>query len=303
MTGTTTEAVVGDTAHLDVRPLAGNIGAEIRGVDLKEPLPDGAVEQIRAAWLRWKVVFFRNQPLTKDEHVAFGRRLGTVTAQGHPTVPPAFPDHPEIHLLEHLPGTHEALNRENRWHTDVTFLTEPAMATILHGVVVPPYGGDTQWTNLALAYERLSPPLRTLVDGIHAVHTNMLPQMRGETSAQAKSIAPVELRTVHPVVRVHPETGERVLFVNPGFTSHIVELTRRESDHLLGLLFDHIIRPEFTVRFHWEPHSIAMWDNRATAHLVPSDVPPAFRRSMERITLAGDLPVGVDGAVSYALTG
>jgi taurine dioxygenase len=220
-------------------------------------------------------------------------------------IPPAFPEHPEILLLDNQGASNlGGALIESRWHTDVTFVLNPPMASILRGVVVPPYGGDTQFTNLAVGYERLSEPIRDMIDGLHAVHHNQLPIARGElTPGYASLFQSKDLRTVHPVVRVHPETGERVLFVNPNFTSHICELSRRESGHVLAMLYEHLMSPEFTVRFRWEPDSLAFWDNRATAHLVPTDIPAGFQRSMQRITIAGDTPVGVDGSPSYSLAG
>jgi taurine dioxygenase len=289
---------------LDVRPMSGHIGAEIFGVDLSEPLDEAVVAGIRATLLRWKVVFFRDQHITQAQHIGFGRRFGEVTP-AHPTLPAVFDDYPEILLLDtERYSEMNAPRTESRWHTDVTFVANPPMGSILRGVIVPPYGGDTQWTNLAVAYERLSPPVQAMIDGLHAVHHNVLPPLRGEgpttlsTQFQSKDI-----RSVHPVVRVHPETGERALFVNPNFTSHIVELTRQEGRHVLAMLYEHLANPEFTVRFRWQPGSMAFWDNRATAHLVPTDLPPGARRSMQRITLAGDTPVGPDGSVSYSLAG
>lgn len=291
---------------VDVRPVAGHIGAEIHGVDLRQDLDDATVAEIRAALLRWKVVFFRDQDITATQQIAFGRRFGEVTP-AHPTLPAEIPEHPEILVLDNrkFSGGDAAGPRiESRWHTDVTFVPNPPMGSILRGVVVPPYGGDTQWTNLAVAYERLSAELRDLLDGLHAVHHNTLPIERGEMpSGMAEQFQSSYIASVHPVVRVHPETGERVLFVSPNFTSHIVELSRRESAHVLALCYEQLTNPEFTARFHWEPGSIAFWDNRATAHLVPTDIPLGFHRRMERITLAGDVPVGVDGEASSGLDG
>ena len=193
---------------------------------------------------------------------------------------------------------------ESRWHTDVTFVPNPPMGSILRGVVIPPYGGDTQWTNLVVAYERLSEPLQRLCDELHAVHHNHLPLARGELSGALKEqFQSKDLRAVHPVVRVHPESGEKALFVNSNFTSHIVELSRREGNHLLAMLYEHIADPSLTCRFRWEPDSVAFWDNRATCHLAPTDIPPGMPRSMQRITIAGDLPVGPDGSASYSLSG
>ncbi|MCB0994951.1 MAG: TauD/TfdA family dioxygenase [Acidimicrobiales bacterium] len=293
-----------DLGLIDVQPVSGNIGAEIVGVDLAQPLAPDAVAEIRAALLRWKVIFFRGQHISPAQHIEFGGLFGDVTP-AHPTLPAAFPDHPEILLLDNTRTIEQDGRRiDNRWHTDVSFAPNPPMASILRGVVVPPYGGDTQWTNLELAYERLSPQIRDLIDGLHAVHTNELPLESGHTTtglgAQFQS---TPITTIHPVVRVHPETGARSLFVNPQFTKYIVELTRSEGAHVLAMLYEHISRAEFTVRFRWEPDSIAFWDNRCTAHLVPRDVPAGVQRSMQRITLAGDVPVGVDGELSQAVAG
>ena len=293
---------------IDVRPLSGHTGAEIHGVDLREPLTAEVLAQIRATLLQWKVVFFRDQDLTPAQHIAFGRQFGQVTP-AHPTLPAAIPEYPEILVLDN--EAYERSERmaggpsiESRWHTDVTFVPNPPMASILRGVVVPPYGGDTQFTNLAVAYETLSEPLQQLCDRLHAVHHNYLPIKRGELPVALKEqFQSKDIRSVHPVVRVHPESGEKVIFVNPNFTSHIVELTRQEGAHLLALLYEHLSSAPFTCRFHWEPNSIAFWDNRATCHLVPTDIPPGMHRSMQRITLAGDVPVGPDGAPSYALAG
>jgi taurine dioxygenase len=291
---------------LDVRPMSGFIGAEIFGVDLSQPLDPAVVAEIRSTLLQWKVVFFRDQDLTPAQHIAFGRQFGEVTP-AHPTLPAMIPEHPEILVLGRKNDAMKddmGLRIESRWHTDVTFVPNPPMASILRGVVLPPYGGDTQWLNLAVAYDQLSPQIQQLIDGLHAVHHNILPIGRGEmTSKLAQVFASSDLRAVHPVVRVHPETGEKVLFVNPNFTSHIVELSRQESRHLLAMLYEHMALPQFTCRFRWQPGSIAFWDNRATAHIVPIDTPPQYERTMQRITLAGDVPVGPDGSTSYALAG
>jgi alpha-ketoglutarate-dependent sulfate ester dioxygenase len=290
--------------RLDVRPMSGYIGAEIFGADLSGPLDAGIVAEIRATLLKWKVVFFRDQHITQAQHIAFGQLFCQVTP-AHPTLPAAFADYPEILLLDNqLYAGIDGPKTESRWHTDVTFVPNPPMGSILHGLVVPPYGGDTQFTNLAVAYDRLSEPIKQMLDGLHAVHHNTLPISRGEMSSELRNQFQSKLlQSVHPVVRVHPETGERVLFVNPNFTSHIFELSRQESGHLLAMLYEHLANASFTCRFRWQPGSIAFWDNRATAHLVPTDIPAGYHRSMQRITIAGDVPVGPDGSTSYALTG
>lgn len=288
---------------LDIRPMSGYTGAEIFGVDLTKPLEPAVVNEIRNTLLEWKVVFFRDQFLDRAQHVAFGRQFGELIP-GHPTLPAMFPEFPEILWLDNKEGATknsgddagEPPRIENRWHTDVTFTIAPPAASILKAVVVPPYGGDTQWTNLAHAYERLSPAVQNFVDGLHAVHHNVLPVERGELpSSLAKTFGSTPMKSIHPVVRVIPETGKKVIFVNPNFTSHIVELSRKESGHVLSLLFEELMRAEHIVRFRWEPGSIAFWDNRTTAHLVPTDVPAGMHRSMERITLVGDIPVDPAG--------
>jgi taurine dioxygenase len=293
----------GGAVGLDVRPMSGHIGAEIFGVDLAGPIEPAVVAELRAALLRWKVIFFRDQPLTPAQHIAFGRLFGEVTP-GHPTLP-TLEGHPEVFPLDSR--SYKALGDirvRSLWHTDVTFVQNPPTGSILRGLIVPPYGGDTQWANLVTAYEALSAPLRDLVDGLHAVHVNQLHLERGNSSKLSELFASTPYETVHPVVRVHPETGERALFVNPNFTRSIVELSNPESDQILDLLYQQIARPEFTVRFRWQPNSIAFWDNRATAHLAPADLAHLeFERVMHRITLAGDVPVGVDGAPSQSREG
>ncbi|MGW0664859.1 TauD/TfdA dioxygenase family protein [Streptodolium elevatio] len=300
------------TTRVDVRPLSGFIGAEIHGVDLTAEVSAPVVAEIRAALLKWKVVFFRDQHVSQAQHIAFGRLFGEVSP-GHPTLPSAFPEHPEILRIDNRTSASDAVGRkaadadaavqiETRWHTDVSYLANPPMGSILRAVTVPPYGGDTQFGNMALAYERLSAPLRDLVDNLTAVHENTLHIARGNgPSAYMKKFQGNGIRTVHPLVRVHPESGEKVLFVNPQYTSHVVELTRQEGRHLLAMLYEHLTSPEFFVRFRWEPDSIAFWDNRATVHRVPKDVPPGMHRSMQRITLEGDVPRGPNGFVSHQL--
>lgn len=289
---------------LSVRPMSGHIGAEIDGVDLGQPLSPELVAEIRATLLRWKVVFFRDQHITRQQHVELGRLFGSVTP-AHPTLPPAYPHHPEILLLDNLRSRGGGRDRtEPGWHTDVTFVPNPPMASILRAVVVPEYGGDTQWANLVTAYDNLSSSVRSMIDNMRAVHRNVLASQGQVTLTDfQKTLQAKQLLAVHPVVRVHPETGERALFVNPLWTSHLLDVPARESRHILALLYEQLTDPTYTVRFRWEPGSIAFWDNRATAHLVPRDVPEGMHRSLERITLAGDVPVGPDGFQSYALSG
>jgi alpha-ketoglutarate-dependent sulfate ester dioxygenase len=186
------------------------------------------------------------------------------------------------------------------WHTDITFVVNPAAASILRGAAIPPYGGDTMWTNLVAAYEDLSDPIRELLDHLQAVH-----KWHGYDRDVKEGYDPsAQPASVHPVVRVHPVTGERALFVNPLFTRYIVGLSDRENRQILDLLFGQIARPEFTVRFRWRTDSVAFWDNRATAHLGPVDLSTSDApRRVERVTIQGDVPVGPDGFESVALQG
>ena len=294
----------GPAADVEVLPLSVHIGAEIRGVDLSRPLGDDAIAAIRAALLRWKVVFFRGQSLDHARHVAFARQFGEPTP-GH-VVFGSEDDHPEVYSIAKFRAANakrgtSPIRPWSGWHTDITAAINPPMASVLRGDVVPPYGGDTQWTNLAAAYDALSPAMRGFVDSLHGIH-------RFEPSTGAKdydeAVRSNAYAAEHPLVRVHPETGERVLFVSPSFLKSIPDLTPQESGHLIEMLWEHIVRPEFTVRFRWEQGSVAFWDNRATAHLAPRDIfDTDFDRQFYRVTLNGDVPVGVDGRASNAIEG
>ncbi|VCU71415.1 putative dioxygenase/MT3514 [Pigmentiphaga humi] len=292
---------------IDVLPQSAHIGAEIRGADLSRPLAPEQVADIRSALLQWKVLFFRDQPLSHAQHVALARQFGEPTI-GHPVF--GFEaDYPEIYPVSRnrkkarYQGT-ELVRPWSGWHTDVTAAINPPFASILRGVVIPPYSGDTQWTNLAAAYQALSEPLRRFVDGLRGLHRYTAPQGSVATDDFVNKIQRRPLLTEHPLVRVHPETGEKSLLISPTFLQSIAGLAPRESQVLLELLFEHAIRPEFTVRFKWEPGSIAFWDNRSTAHLAPQDIfATDFDRQLFRITLGGEVPVGPDGRASVSLEG
>ena len=292
---------------IDVRPLSVHIGAEIHGVDLTRPLAPEEVQTIRAALLQWKVVFFREQHLDHRQHIAFARHFGELTP-GH-VVFGSDDTYPEIYSV----AKHRKANRYqgqamvrpwSGWHADITAAINPPAASVLRGAIVPPYGGDTQWTNLAAAYNSLSPTLRGFLDGLCGLHRFAPPQGAQTSQEYDELMRSKTLVSEHPLVRVHPETGERVLYVSPSFLKSIVGLTPRESQQLLELLWEHAVRSEFTVRFKWEPGSIAFWDNRSTAHLAPTDIFDVdFDRQFYRVTLVGDVPVGVDGAPSRAIEG
>lgn len=294
-------------AQLDVRPLSAHIGAEITGVNLAHPLDAQTTAAIRAALLKHRVIFFREQFLSHGQHVAFSAQFGELTV-GHPVFG-HVDGYPQIYSISKFRKAtrfegQPLLRPWTGWHTDVTAAVNPPFASILRGVEIPPYGGDTQWTNLVIAYEKLSEPVRRFVDGLRGVHRFAPPAGATGTSAFASAVEHHTLVSEHPLVRVHPETGERALYVSPGFLKHIVGVTPRESQALLELLWEHVTRPEFTVRFKWEPGSIAFWDNRSTAHLAPTDIFDLdFDRQLYRTTLVGDVPVGPDGRASVAIEG
>jgi taurine dioxygenase len=295
-------------AGVVVSPVAGHIGAEISGVDLTAHLNDEAVQEIRQALLKHKVIFFRDQRIDHAQQVRFAGRFGEVT-YAHPHEDEPIDNHPEIlpidrKRFERRYGARRT-NYENRWHTDVTAAVNPPAASILRAVTVPQIGGDTTWTNLVAAYEGLPASLRELADGLKAEHrfsANLRLSQRSGSYAQRIEANP--LVSIHPVVRVHPETGERALFVNPGFTSHILEVSPNQSEKLLDIFFEQVARPAFTVRFRWNPGDIAFWDNRATAHLAPQDLDDVdVERVLYRVTLKGDVPVGVNGFRSQIVQG
>ncbi|MHA6763314.1 TauD/TfdA dioxygenase family protein [Streptacidiphilus sp. PAMC 29251] len=300
---------------LTVRQVAGHIGADINGVDLAQPLAESDVQQIREALHRHKVVFFRGQELDHSSQIAFARQFGELTyAHPHDDTPPE--DHPEIFTIDparfeerYGKGFREEYRKRqysyfDGWHTDVTAAVNPPAGSILRAERVPEVGGDTTWTNLVAAYQGLSAPVRAFVDTLRAEHRYGGSGRVSGDSEYAKRINSNLLVSIHPVVRVHPETGERALFVNPGFTSHLVDVTPSESKRILDLLYAEITRPEYTVRFRWEAGHVAFWDNRATAHLAPRDLEHLdVERRLHRVTLIGDLPVGPDGRSSELVEG
>lgn len=292
---------------VSVRPQSGWTGAEIGGVDLSAPLSKEEIAEIRAALLTWKVVFFRDQFINHDDHLRFASAFGAPTP-AHPLFD-AIPDpnYPAIYPIfrDRFKARYSTADGydKTRWHADVTAAVNPPAASILRAEVIPPYGGDTQWSNTIAAYEGLSAPLQRLADGLRAVHRFSPPDGATATEDYERRINRRPLLTEHPVVRVHPETGEKALYVNRGFTSHIVDVSPHESRRLLGLFYDELARPEYTVRFKWEPGSIAFWDNRSTVHLAPTDLTLDHDRRLYRVTLVGDVPVGPDGRPSVALDG
>ena len=301
-----TEPATSKNYQLEVRPLSVHIGAEIRGIDISEPLPDTIVAAIKEALLRWKVVFFRDQRLDHESHIRFARQFGSPTP-GH-IVFGGDSAYPEIYSIAKHRTANEGKSPVRRswtdWHTDITAAVNPPSASILRGDIVPPYGGDTYWTNLAVAYDRLSETLREFLCKLRAIHRFSTPADTNAAKDYDKQTVESALVAEHPLVTIHPETGERVLYVSPDFVKSIVGLAPRESQALLEMLWEHSVQTEFTVRFKWESGSVAFWDNRATAHLAPNDIYSTdFDRQFYRVTLAGEPLVGIDGLSSTALSG
>ena len=296
-----------DPSSIAVTPLTLHIGAEVGNLDLKKPLPPAQLKAVRDALLKWKVVFFRGQHLDHAQHVAMARQFGECTI-GH-AVFGHIDQYPEISSV----AKNRTANSDrgsmmvtpwSGWHTDITAAVNPPAGSILRGVTIPPYGGDTFWTNLAAAYTGLSETMRRFVDGLRGIHKFVPREDPKPGSEYNERVKRRTLVSEHPLVTVHAETGERVLFVSPSFLKSIVGLTPRESQKILEILWEHITRPEYTVRFKWNAGDIAFWDNRSTVHLAPRDIFESdFDRQLYRITLVGQPLVGVDGRPSQAIEG
>lgn len=257
-------------ADWQISPVAGALGAEITGLDLAT-VDEAQVDAIKAALLDHQVLFFPGQQLAMAAHVRLGRFFGHL--EGHPELANPYPEFPEVFELSASTG-----GIADEWHTDLTFLERPALMSVLHMVKCPSVGGDTMWTNLYQAFDELSAPMQELCEGLTALHDE-LPHNRPDQM------------TTHPVVRVHPETGRKALYVNEHFTRRIVEMNADESDALLGLLTRWVQNPRFTVRYRWSEGTIAMWDNRCTQHFVLNDF--SEERVIQRVTVMGDKPEGV----------
>ena len=268
---------------IEIRPVTAVIGAEIHGVDISEPLKDESVAEIRQALLDHGVIFFRDQHLDDESHLEFALRFGPLSL---PPLATKYQDRPSVTVLDQVSPKGEGADE---WHSDNTFIPNPPMGSILRAVELPPVGGDTCFANVFAAYDALSASLRELVDGLRAVHDITKPMRKAiaaghtnlDLAEMQKQWPPVE----HPVVVMHPESGRRGLFVNRNSTTHIVGLTERENDVLLPFLFDHIRSPGFQCRFHWEPGSLAFWDNRSVQHYGVADY--TERRVMHRVTIDG----------------
>ena len=281
-------------AAITITPRTCAIGADIDGVDLGRPLDDESFAVIKSALHQHLVVFFHDQTMSPEAHMAFATRFGKMEI--HEVFTP-LPGYPQISVLEHDAKRPPI---SDSWHTDVSYRPQPSLASILYARNIPPNGGDTLWLSAYAAYEALSLPMREFLGGLSAQHDFLraygnyfLQQADGnERVRRAQQETPP---VVHPVIVRHPVTGRPLLYVNPTFTSRIVELSQRESDALLRMLFDHLLAPDFQVRLKWRENDVAMWDNRATQHYATGDYYPAYRR-MHRVTVGGDKPVGVKAA-------
>ena len=297
-----TDTIASQT-RVSVTKLAGNIGAQISGVDTGDTLSDDDIAQIRQALLDHKVVFLRDQDLDYARQVAFAERLGPLTL-GHPTLA-SPPDQPYLEEIDSRRGS-----RANHWHTDVTFVDQPPAFTLLHAIVIPAVGGDTIWANTVTAYESLPGDLRDLADQLRIIHTNDYDyaavtgreaRIDAEVAARRAEFVSTVYETEHPAVRVHPETGERSLVLG-GFARTVTGFPPQAARDLIRILQDYVTRPEQTIRWRWRGGDLAIWDNRATQHYAIYDYGSEHRRG-ERVTVAGPVPVGVDGRPSVSIKG
>jgi taurine dioxygenase len=269
------------TSNITVSPLTPAIGAEIGNVDLGQ-VTDQEIIDIRAALLKHKVVFFREQTLSQAQHIGLARGFGELEI--HPATP-SSQSNPEVLHIAHGP---ESKGQENFWHSDVTWREKPSLGSILKAVKVPAVGGDTLFANMVLAYELLPENMKEAITGrvaIHDIARVFAKRLNKSAEELRERYPPVE----HPIVRTHPETGESVLYVNTAFTSHIKDMDKDESAQLLRTLYLTAANPEIQCRFRWEKGALAFWDNRASQHFASSDYFPQVRK-MERVTIAGDRP-------------
>ncbi|MEY3872229.1 MAG: hypothetical protein RLZZ296_1224 [Pseudomonadota bacterium] len=274
---------------MNISPIAGALGAVISGVDLSLGMSTALAADIRQVFLLHKVIFLRQQKLTPQQFLDFAKAMGEPIEYPFVKGLDGFPHIIEVKKLEH-----EKVNFGGIWHSDTTYLEAPPMGSMLLSLEVPPYGGDTMFANQCLAYEALSATMKNLLDGLVGISSSAKADVsktrEDRIKSDGKEAAPKSYLAEHPVVRTHPETGQKALFVNVAHTAGIKGMTDEESAPLLQFLFQHQIKPEFTCRFAWEPNAIAFWDNRCAQHNPVNDY-HGFRRVMHRITLQGDRPV------------
>lgn len=272
--------------HIEVRPIAGALGAEVRGVSIAQSLPAAVISELRQAWLDHLVIFIPGQKLSPQAQLDFARRFG------EPMEYPQLKGLPECPLITPvIKLEHERVNFGGVWHSDTTYLERPPMASMLYALETPPHGGDTLFANQYLAYESLSDRLKQVLAGLVGINSSTKAEVTRsrEDRLRAAGVETKPLTGEHPAVRTHPETGRKALYVNAGHTTQFKGLTVEESAPLLDFLFRHQVKTEFTCRYRWEPGALAFWDNRCTQHYPVNDY-HGFRRIMHRVTLVGDTP-------------
>lgn len=282
---------------IEIQPLSEALGAAVIGVDLSKPVDDETFEQIHDAHLEYAVVVFRDQDLTPEQHIAFSRRFGDLDV--HVLNQYLLPGHPEILLVSNKEVDGKAVGQRqagSHWHSDLSYTMYPSLGSLLYALEIPPEGGDTLFTNMYAAYDALSDKMKARVNDLKAVHSyahifelsekegNPRPTLTQEQKAKVPEV-------IHPVVRTHPETGRKALYVSPGLTAGIVGMDEEEGRGLLAELHRHSISPEFVYRHKWRRHDLLFWDNRCTMHLAAGGYDPKYTRHLQRTTVKGDRPV------------
>ena len=273
---------------IGIRRLSAGIGAEIRGVRIDQPLDGATCEALRQLWMEHVILLFRDQPLTHAQHIAFSRQFGAL--DDHTAIQNfRDPEYPEILPVtnQFISGRRQPVGRQ--WHSDLSTTTRPAMGSMLRCEVVPPVGGDTMWANMYLAYETLSERMKETIEGLWAVHDMAVAKhSRGRDPAELAAALARNPPISHPIVRVHPETGRKALYVSEMTVTGIEGMSSEESDAILPYLYRHSVRPEFTYRHKWRPHDLMCWDNRCAMHLALGDYDIEIPRRLYRTTLLGE---------------
>ena len=273
---------------ITVRPLSYALGAEIQGVDLAQSLSNSEFDTVHRAFLESGILLFRKQKITREQHIAFSRRFGELDR--HDSLPrDRHPDYPELLLVTNIPekdGTQSASKYTGQqWHSDMSFTLEPSLGSLLRGIIIPPVGGDTMFTNMTMAYDALSDGMKKLIESLHAIHTGRRKVLDANTERE-KEQKKLNPPIAQPVVRVHPETGRKALYIGEK-VSCLVGMTEEESRPLIDYLVKHATRPQFVYRHQWRQDDIVLWDNRCTMHIALGDYPDGEIRHLERTTVRG----------------
>jgi taurine dioxygenase len=273
---------------ISLRPLSYALGAEVQGVDLAKPLSNSEFDRIHRAFLERGILLFREQKITREQHIAFSRRFGELDT--HDSLPrDRHPDYPELLLVTNIPKANGAPSDSKYtgqlWHSDMSFTLVPSLGSLLRGITIPPVGGDTMFTNMYMAYDTLSDGMKKMIDGLHGIHTGSrkIVDLSADRAAEQKKLNPP---IAQPVVRVHPETGRKALYIGEK-VSCFAGMTEEESRPLIDYLVRHATRPQFVYRHQWRADDIVMWDNRCTMHVALGDYPEGEIRHLERTTIKG----------------